>query len=164
MKFSTVFATAASLLSVVNAAPAGASNYNVDLVVESSDSSIDGKHISPMHEGAGINYAVLGDDGVTFIYNSTSKELLQDVGRYQYPFSVQDSVVWFSVVGAQEVDFQSSYLSYNGTVDGFAACKNINDPYNYSKENYILSNFVGGETPEDCVPLKLKVGKMWANS
>ncbi|GME79702.1 unnamed protein product [Ambrosiozyma monospora] len=43
-------------------------------------------------------------------------------------------------------------LEFNGSADGFEACKNRDDPYSYSKTNYAI---VLGSASGDCVPIKL---------
>lgn len=165
MKFSTIFAAAASLLTVANAAPAPAPTtssdgelYLVELITIAKDVELRGKYLSAKHEGAGINYIFLASESSqSYLYNTSKKKLVQNVGRFEYDFNIQDTIPQFSVLGSDNVDLADGYLNFNGSIDGFAACKNINDPYHYSESEYALTYYGDDDIPDNCKAIQLAV-------
>lgn len=147
---STTFAL--PILSLLAAAQA------FSLFTESDTADVNNKGLTSYHEGAGINYAFLGADSIDFEYDATAKSLSQKVGGYSYNFSVTEThAVQFSVIEGAEVSFDGEYLSYKGSTSGFYACKDIVEPYEYSKSTFAVTYF-GSETPSytDCAAIKIK--------
>ncbi|GME82442.1 unnamed protein product [Ambrosiozyma monospora] len=126
----------------------------IQLVIKSDNSDLSGKGISSIHEGAGINYMFAGNGAMDLTYASTSITTT-DIGYPQY-FNVDDDGGVISMsVASQSSGFTFSddgTLQYNGSDEGFQACKNINDPYNYSSSSYAICY---KEQDGDCVDIKL---------
>lgn len=162
MKFSTVFATATSLL-VANAAPTPAptADYgSIVVAVESANKDIDNFGLYSKHEGAGINGVFLSQQGADLSYNFVNQTVYQSFDEYDYAFSVaENNFVQASIaLEADKIEIIEGYLGQNGNTQGWAACKNINDPYQYSKNEYALMKFENDfSVPDDCSSLRLKV-------
>ncbi|GME86755.1 unnamed protein product [Ambrosiozyma monospora] len=151
MKFSTIFV--AILASFVTA------DESIKLYVNSKADApqIFGAGISSKHSGAGINYLFLGRGAETLQYdgfeitstNSGTKQWLNLDG----PF-VQLTV---ASTGGQRLTWKDvdgkKYLSVNGRSDGFFACKNTGDPYNYSANEYELMYYPSGGQPSSCLKI-----------
>lgn len=122
--------------------------------------------ITSYHEGAGINYIFLtGTDSYEFIYNRCLKQIYiyLDFSKQQKQFlSMSNGFVSLTVVGPSGQydinpvnDSSSKYLYVNGSPDGWLACKDTNDPYNYSKTLYQL--LYRGATFENCKSIMVEV-------
>ncbi|GME69726.1 unnamed protein product [Ambrosiozyma monospora] len=156
MKFSTLSASALFLVSKALA------DETVQLFVKSDDSALSGKGLNAPHEGAGINYVFANtDDGASLSLNYDGSSLTSPLTvnggsstANQY-FSVADGAVTLTVqASASGFTFaDDGTLEYNGSADGFEACKNINDPYQYSTENYAI--VYKSDSGDSCVPIKL---------
>lgn len=148
-----------TLLATATAA-AAANAQTVNLVVKSGSKEIDGNTIGFKHEGAGMDYAFLGTSAQSQLldYDATSKSLTYNA-QYPYSFNV-DKYVSLTVGGSNsEITFNSeNTLLVNGTSSGFYACKNTNDPYQYSKYSYELM-YYKTEAPLDCIALNLANGQ-----
>lgn len=125
------------------------------LVAESDNQDVNGKGASSIHEGAGINYFLLGDDGEELSYDESTQILkAADIDtQYPYQVSVTDgNILIAGVLEPSKADISSGYLSIDGSDEWFA-CKNIRDPYSYTTSRYAVANKDLG----DCVSMKLKV-------
>ena len=139
MKFSTI--CVAALAALAQASPVKHSIKDVKLTVESDNTEINGKGLSSLHEGAGLNYFFLGEGSQDLKYNSSDKQLYFDVSDdIKFSFSVSGNFATIGVLEPYKVEFEHNYLKVNGTTDGFFACKNVNDPYRYSENSYALMN------------------------
>lgn len=106
--------------------------------------------ITNYHEGAGINYLFLtGSDSPEYIFNKCTKQIyiLLD-NTYQQFLNENNGLVQLTVAGPNgefyyEINEGNKYLTLNGDKKGWLACKDTNDPYNYSKNLYQLS-YLGG--------------------
>lgn len=155
MKFSTI--CVAALAALTQASPVKNTIKDVKLTVESDNKEINGKGLSSLHEGAGLNYFFLGEGSQDLKYDSSSQKLYFDISdEITYSFSVYSDFAIIGVLEPYKVEFNDNYLKVNGTTEGFFACKNVNDPYQYSKDSYALMNFLGKEAPEGCILLKVK--------
>ncbi|GMG54511.1 unnamed protein product [Ambrosiozyma monospora] len=123
----------------------------VQLYIKSDNSDLSDKGISSLHEGAGINYFFAASSGQDLTYTGTSLTSNQ-IGYPQ--FFTPDTFVQLSV--ADEVTgltfADDGTLQYNGSEDGFQACKNVNDPYRYSQSSYAI---MYKSSSGDCVDIKL---------
>ncbi|GME85147.1 unnamed protein product [Ambrosiozyma monospora] len=155
MKFTTLSASALLLASKAIA------DETVQLFVKSDNSELSGKGLNAPHEGAGINYVFANSgDGESLDLNYDGSSLtvpltINGDSKVNQYFSVADGVVSLTVQ-AEVSGFtfaEDGTLEYNGSADGFEACKNANDPYHYSTRNYeILYN---SDLGDSCVPIKL---------
>ncbi|EGV66733.1 hypothetical protein PSN45_003055 [Yamadazyma tenuis] len=159
MKFSIVFASAAALMTVANAAPTPESTSVqkrsdpiVHLFVESEDSSVSGQGLSPLHEGAALDYVFLGKNSADFHYNSTSHSIYSLDGNLELVPVVESNIVEF-VPGKPNVFVKDGYLSYKGS-SSFAACNNVNQQYDY--KGYALAQYPNENVPRGCINVKVK--------
>ncbi|GME91146.1 unnamed protein product [Ambrosiozyma monospora] len=155
MKFSTLSASALLLVSKAIA------DETVQLFVKSDNSVLSDKGLNAPHEGAGINYffANTGNgESLNLNYDGYSLTVPLTVNGdetvNQY-FSVADGAV--SLAPADKVTgftfAEDGTLEYNGSADGFEACKNANDPYQYSTSSYEI--LYKADFGSECVPIKL---------
>lgn len=137
----------------------------VQLSIESDNQDVNNNGLSSIHEGAGINYFLLGNSSQTIDYNestgilsfASSPEVVQS-------FGVTSNIVQLSVASSPSpVKFTDNLLSFNGSTSNFYACKNINDPYNYSKNSYALTYYTS-DAPDGCIAVKVKVAEGAASS
>lgn len=158
MKFATLFTAAASLLAVANAAPTKRSETEVKLYVISPGTEVNNKGIFAKHEGAGVNYVFIGENTETYYFDETTSTLYQQAGDLKLPFVISGGIAQFSVAGGEPISlsFDHDYLAINGSTHALAACKNINDPYRYSENEWAVT-YQPGAIPEDCIALQLKV-------
>ncbi|CAH2353140.1 cell wall protein Pga30p [[Candida] railenensis] len=134
MKFTTFALSAATFSSALAAV------YDVQLFVDSSDASINGNGLSSIHEGAGINYFVLGTGAENFQYDDQTGVLTStDTTANQIVYSVGVLGQYLSngVTGSSKATFEGDKLSLGGNTTFYAA-KNTGDPYNYSDRSYIV--------------------------
>lgn len=102
--------------------------------------------ITNYHEGAGINYLFLtGSDSPEYIFNKCTKQLYILLNEnYKQFLNENNGLVQLTVAGPRgefyyEINDGVKYLTLNGDKNDWRACKNTNDPYNYSKNLYQLS-------------------------
>lgn len=152
MKFTTFALTAASISSVL------AATYDVQLFVDSSDSNVSGKGLSSIHEGAGINYFLLGSGAETFTYDDQTNELYNE-HSFRYSVGVLGEYLSSGVTGAAKATISGDKLSIDGK-DTFYAAKNTGDPYNYSQQSYIVLV----NSTEGALPIGIKVVKSGSSS
>lgn len=135
------FSTAISVASILAAASA------FKLKAESRYAQVDGNLVSAIHEGAGIEWATLGENGVEFAYDEEHKTLTYDLGienTSPFPLSLTTSTSGFKVLSFGSGDIvtatflDSGSLAINGDADHFYAALDINDPYNFSKRSYFV--------------------------
>lgn len=154
MKFLTFTALTALIASV------SAGTSDVKLTTISGNKEVSGLGFSALHEGAGINYirAAAGPTE-TYQYDEEKKTLFMQAGKFPYKFGIVDGIAQFGVNGFNEVEFKTDdlgreLLTVNGSPDGFYVCKNINDPYNFSKDNYFL--VTDPSNKDDCAEVLVK--------
>lgn len=149
MKFLTTAAFATLAAAVANAA--------VTLTVtDSTNDSLNGMGLSSIHEGAGINYFLLGTNAEDLEY--VDGKLQAQLGNFPYFFNADQNIVQLSVVASPTVKITDGKIDLGSQV---YACKNINDPYNYSKSSYAV---VVGEMGTDCYPISIKVNGLDSSS
>lgn len=147
MKFTTFALSAATFSSALAAV------YDVQLFVESSDAAISGNGLSSIHEGAGINYFLLGTGAETFQYDDQTEELYTQ-NTIKYSVGVLGQYLSNGVTGASKATFVDDKLSLGGNTTFYAA-KNTGDPYNYSDRSYIVLV----SDAEGSIPFNIKVVK-----
>lgn len=141
------FATFASLLSV---------SYGFTLSAKSDDQDIDGKQVLGYHEGAGIDYAFLGDKGVDFTLDGETLSFSPPGAPYAENMAVsEDSVITLSPKEKGSASFDGDVLSLDGS-DSFYACHDVKEMsgYTYSKTDWAITQFKG-DAPDGCKAMKL---------
>ncbi|ODV80293.1 uncharacterized protein CANTADRAFT_50492 [Suhomyces tanzawaensis NRRL Y-17324] len=159
MKFT--LSTIALLASAVSAAVT-----DIDLYIDSQNKEVDGNSLQPLHEGAAIQYLFLGHQQNAFQYDSDT-QVLSGPNPPQTPFannfSIVDHVAWTSssteatkvtIIGGHSAD--RGFLAINGSSDGFYAVKNINDPYQYSNQQYALVYYPDGGQPDGAISVNIR--------
>ncbi len=154
MKFSTI----ASILPF--SAIASAATTNITLWVNSDDSSIAGKGLASIHEGAAINYYFLRSGAETLHYDSSTGYITADfISGTPFSFQIDDHLVE-NFPGPDETTsytFEDDILNINGSSSGFYACKNTGDPYRYSQSAYqALYYEESSDAPADCIPFTIE--------
>ena len=149
------FLTAASLLTLSSSALAAIKD--IQLYAQSSNNEVNDFGISSRHEGAALNYLFLAAPGVAenLKYDDETKtvytELKAGSSTVRQPLNVGNTVLQLGGSGdGTKVDIaEDGTLSFDGS-DSIGAAKNINDPYNYSKDSYAVVK--GGD---GAIPIKL---------
>ncbi|ODV96555.1 hypothetical protein PACTADRAFT_1144 [Pachysolen tannophilus NRRL Y-2460] len=150
MKF-TLLTALLSLASIVSYGVEGATS-TIELKAVSNNSAVNGLGLSSVHEGAGINYFFLGQGSEKLTYDGVSTIYVED--SLHQTFQVDSSILELSVTTTYNhwTFDNNNYLALNGSTDGFYACKNFNDPYSYSSNEYgVLTEKVNS----DCLPIKI---------
>ncbi|KAK6463427.1 hypothetical protein DFJ63DRAFT_334962 [Scheffersomyces coipomensis] len=162
-----VLTTISSLALLSSSALATLSNVN--LFVSSDDQTINGSGVSAPHEGAGIGYLFVGNDGgyfatantVPFIYDSDEQQLnWWSTPTIKQGFSTFTNtqngitVVELIVGDYSSVTFENGFLAYEGSTSGFYALGNISDPYDYSNVALAIVRDVNA-SPEGGIPISL---------
>ncbi|CAX44219.1 hypothetical LDG family protein, putative [Candida dubliniensis CD36] len=134
MKF---FAAATTALLLSAQALAELTSYK--LYAKSDSAEVDGKGVSILHEGAGINYVFLGTDSIDVTYDDAQKLLYVPVNsNVQFNLGTNADIIQFSVTTPVSVEIaEDGSVNFEGSDDLFAA-QYINDPYNYSKDSYAV--------------------------
>lgn len=138
MKYSTLalFATA-----VV----AAEETFNLRVVSENAE--VDGKGISPVREGAGINFFLLeAEVGPEFHYNAEEARLYQYDGEDQANVGVDAGFL----LGGRAVEPSEVTFNDEGVLkiaEQLWACKELNDPSQHFVEDYGVA--AGDEAPND---------------
>lgn len=151
---------------IVAATAALATAENVNLVVKSDHSDINGNTLGFPHEGAGLNYAFLGTSSASQLleYDESSKTFTEPGSTIPQSLGLSGNFIALTVAEpSAEFTFDGNTLQLNGTSDSFYACKNVNDPYNYSQSSYALMYFKDS-APEDCLALTLEKGSTSSSS
>lgn len=152
-----------ALLLAASATFATAATENVVLTVKSDNQEVNGNTLSFLHSGAGFNYVFLGTGGESdpLQYDTDAKTLTQPItvnGGESIPltFGEYEHYVAVSVANSDwEITFENdNTLAVNGSTSGFFACKDTNDPYNYSKMSYELM-WYKENAPESCIDVTL---------
>lgn len=133
----------------------------IKLFAYSLDGQFNKTGITHYHEGAGVDYLFLaGMDSPKYTLNKCDDQIyVLLAGTYKQWLSEIDGIVQLTVAGPNS-DFAiedidgNNYLSVDGLIDGWEACRNTNDPYNYSKTSYQLTYDGHGFT--DCIPVVVK--------
>lgn len=127
----------------------------VTMVSVSDNEALNNKGLSSIHEGAGINYFFLNSDGPQaedFTYDEAKSQLSTQLGNIPATVGLEGSILVNGVLGPAEIKEQDGVLSFNGTTQ-FYGCKNVQDPYRYSQESYMV---VTDNSKGDCVPIQIK--------
>ena len=124
----------------------------VEFVADSSETSVNGLGLSSIHEGAGINYFLLGSGSQTLMWDDATGAASAKFGEITQNVCISNSIVQLSVFEPSKVTVADGVVSIDGN-DSFFACKNINDPYNYSEKSYAVLDKNG----DGCFPMKIKV-------
>lgn len=142
MKFSTI--ASASLVSLAAA-------DNIQLEVIGEDNSSQG-FVSSIHEGAGINYCLVAQNGQTLTLDGSS--IYFDAANYKFNFGYTlDYLAIGPAVTPVEWSFNSGDVL--ATAKTLWACNNVNDPYSYSEKTKMI--VTGDAGPNDtCVKVTLK--------
>lgn len=162
MKFSTVFATAASLLAV-NAAPAAPIHeMDIGLEVETINRDINHFGLTSKHEGAGFNGVFFHQQGTDFKLDPTTSYIYQVINGEYYWFSIENNMVLTTVSFNQtKFDLVDGYLGVDNSAQGWAACKNVTDSYDmyhYTEREYGLMKYPDDASiPDNCSLIRLKV-------
>lgn len=148
----------------------------LQLKAVSSSSNVNDAGVSSIHEGAALNWVELGNpnnpnQGESYEYDASEGTLTNDLGgvlsNTQLGFSNagKGSVLVFGAYDTTgKFTFDSEkYLEVNGSADHFYACKNINDPYNYSEQSYFVL-YSTSELTDDCESIKLQEVGSGSNS
>ena len=130
---------------------------DIQLYAQSSNNEVNDFGISSRHEGAALNYLFLAAPGVAenLKYDDETKtvytELKAGSSTVRQPLNVGNTVLQLGGSGdGTKVDIaEDGTLSFDGS-DSIGAAKNINDPYNYSKDSYAVVK--GGD---GAIPIKL---------
>lgn len=143
MKFATAIA---SVIAAANA-------FRLTTVSDSQD--VNGKFLSPAHEGAGFSYLLLGEGGFDLEYNTTTKLVSFTVN--DIPYSLGDwgdnTVAIGPAVEPKEVTFNSDNVLEFG--EQLWACKNFPDPYRYTQHSYAV-RYGASKPNEDCEAIQVK--------
>jgi hypothetical protein len=150
-----------ALLITASAALAQATE-NIVLSVKSDNTEVNGNSLGFLHEGAGISYAFLTTSGPTdtMVYDETAKTISDPNAGFSFPiaFGVSGNYVQIAVLEpGVEFSFNGDTLLANGTANVFYACKDTNDPYNYSSNShhgYELM-YYSSNAPSACIPVNL---------
>ncbi|CAI5756497.1 unnamed protein product [Candida verbasci] len=151
MKYTSI----ATLLSIVATSLA----KDIELYIKSDNDEVNNKGLGFIHEGAGINYAQVGDAAQNLNYNEETQLITEPVtvnGGAQtldWPFGIDNGILQISVTinNPPKVTIgDDGSVSFEGS-DSLYAKKNINDPYRYSEKSY----FVVSENGDGAIPIKL---------
>jgi hypothetical protein len=144
------------------ASAALAAAENVYLRVVSDHNEVNGNTVGFSHEGAGIDYAFLGTSPQSQVldYDAEAHRLYNHEPGLPAPqnFEVDGEYVSVSVQETySNIMFDNlNSLLVNGSADGFYACKDTNDPYNYSNDQYELMWYPPHiPAPSTCLDLTL---------
>ncbi|GME85134.1 unnamed protein product [Ambrosiozyma monospora] len=157
MQFSLLTLTLSAL---VSKALANNGAEPAKLYVNSTAPEVFGAGIFARHEGAGIDYLFLGQGSDTLVWNG-QQIYTNKIGYSQY-FNVDDKFAQLTVQGenSKPITFttidEKNYLLVDGKLEGFFACKNTNDIYQYSKDSYELMYYPdGGEDEANCLAVNV---------
>ncbi|VEU24281.1 DEKNAAC105653 [Brettanomyces naardenensis] len=141
------------------AVTAAVSAEDVNLWVKSDNSEVNGKGLSSLHEGAGINYFFLGDGTISMTYDATTGLVSESIGSGIVTSfgAVGDHFAASSVTTPYfDVTFEDDgTLQANGSSDVFYACQNTGDPYQYSTSQWEVMYYPAKDAPEGCLPITL---------
>ncbi|RCK57394.1 Cell wall protein PGA31 [Candida viswanathii] len=124
---------------------------------------VTGKFVSAWHEGAALNYLVVvpEEGATTWTYDEETKYLYFEVGAgsdnpFKFYFTIGEGEPGILLATPTDhpvpVNIDNlGFITFDGSY-GVKGVKNINDPYNYSKDNYILAKY-DGVAPDDAVPI-----------
>ncbi|OWB57975.1 hypothetical protein B5S28_g3961 [[Candida] boidinii] len=158
MKFSTI--SIAALSAQVMSGALAADSFNgeeITLTVSSESDEINGKGLTSIHEGAGINYVFLADGNTELYYDADKKVVYQPFleSSYQFLAAIGSYFALTVTSSGNEFTFDDEGVLYlNGSSSGFYACKDTKDPYNYSQKTYELM-YYPEDAPESCLALTL---------
>ncbi|CAK7901625.1 cell wall protein Rhd3p [[Candida] anglica] len=148
MLYSAIALTLASATTVLGA------TSNIELFASAAGTPADGLGLSSIHEGAGINYFLLGEGAEELSYDDETKVVSAQLGTLTASLNTLGDFLAISVTAPQEVTFDGDKLVVNGT-STFYAAKNVNDPYNYSKSSYAVIVAEEGSAPADAIKIEI---------
>lgn len=138
-------------------------DYNVTLVTESSSPEVNGKGLTPLHEGAGINFLFLSVSGASLVYSEETDGIYQatrvqgpngtELSEWNVTVMPNTNAISAGVTGGTPVLVKDSYLTINGSTAFYAGKNTTSDLYGYS--NYIYQ-LLGSSQP-GALPVKVKV-------
>ncbi|KAA8911704.1 hypothetical protein TRICI_003719 [Trichomonascus ciferrii] len=120
-----------------------------------------------IHEGAAINYCFVNPESTTpqeFGYDEQAGAVTQKLNdQITLSMQVQPAGEYPVLMIApgdspDKWSIQDNHLAVNGSTDGFYGCKDINDPYNYSKNSYAIvyfANNTNSNTTAQCAKLTI---------
>lgn len=134
MKFSTI--ASASIVSLAAA-------ENIKLEVIGDDNQSQG-FVSSIHEGAGINYFLVGENGQSLTYEGSS--IYFNAADFKFNMGYINE---YLAIGPSVTPVEWSFNKGNvlATSKFLWACSNTNDPYNYSASLKII--VTGDNAPND---------------
>ncbi|GME86164.1 unnamed protein product [Ambrosiozyma monospora] len=150
MQFSILTLTLSALASTALAVNNAVSPAR--LYVNSTAPEVFGAGIYARHEGAGIDYLFLGQGADILVWDG-EQVYTNKIGYSQY-FNVDSNFVQLTVDGknSKPISFTTiedkNYLTVDGKLEGFFACKNTDDSYQYSKDSYELMYYPDGSEDE----------------
>ncbi|GME70246.1 unnamed protein product [Ambrosiozyma monospora] len=157
MKLSTV--TATLLLASAEVFAEGPAE-TVQLFAESDDKGVDGQFVSSVLEGSGISYLVFGYNPFDYVYKD-NRISTENYGMKQ-EFSIEANHHFFLTINPNPVNVEfnnEGVMSVNGVSDGFYACKNVEDPLEYSKRSRMLMFYHSGDgdhpSETDCAKVRI---------
>lgn len=129
----------------------------ITIAVLSNDTRVNNQNLQFLYEGRESNYAFLVN-GVppSFQYDSQSMTISLPNGNFQQILNI-DNNNFVSVSPekpAQKFTFVNTRLAVDNRTDCFYACKNTNDPKQYSEVIYELMYYTGN-APSDCIAVNL---------
>jgi hypothetical protein len=126
----------------------------IELVADSSETSVNGLGLSSIHEGAGINYFLLGSGSETLKFDEETGTVYANLTDTitQYVSINSANILQLSVLAPQKVTVADGVVSVDGN-ESFFACKNINDPYRYTEKSFAILSKNG----DGCFPMKIKI-------
>lgn len=148
MKFSTKALGITLLAAVANALTL--------TITDSTNESLNGLGLSSIHEGAAINYFLLGSTPEELTYGDG--KIYKSYGELTYYFNYASNIVQLSVVDAPTISITDGKINLGQQL---YACKNINDPYNYSEQSFFVTV---GELGTECYPVSIQVNDLGETS
>lgn len=148
--------------------------------LDDNDSEVAGMKLTSIHEGAGIEYAFLGNTSRDFNFNESNNDLYflvparDEFGNTTFQQSLyvdlgeddlNSGVVQFTIGGQSYVSIDDEGLIRVRNSNAFFACKNIPElaGYTNSVKNWAVMLYPYGGAPDTCVYIKL-VAEGWGSS
>lgn len=153
---------------IVASLAASAVAETLSLYTSSKNSDVDQKTFRFLHEGAGTNYVFLVSGEPTVLnYDESTASLSLDSSSFPQILNVDEQTGFVSIIPqtpTNKYTFEDSVLAVDGKTDVFYACKNTNDPYNYSETGYELMYYTS-DAPSGCIAVTVqKSGKVGPNA
>ncbi|CAK9442075.1 uncharacterized protein LODBEIA_P58430 [Lodderomyces beijingensis] len=146
------FVQALSLLAI--AAQSLAELTQIRLYARSEDPQLDGKGLSPVQEGSGINYFFTTSNQARQLTYDDEQHIiyLQVLRQLRYQFSRDSDIVQLSVLPPEYVEIDAEgLLQFNGSDNLWASKNSYYDPNGYANGSHVI---LVGE-PKDGVPIEI---------